>query len=370
MQQKWLVLFTTLTLLSFLIAPVGSARAQEAAPGCPPYEPGLLTEKEFLRSLPVECIREFKETARPGSASAAQEGDAQAKTTGGPDGFGYTYDDAVTYSWITATTNSGLTGDDEVAGPINLGFPFPFYGVPQSQLYFSTNGLISFGAGHWEWSGAAIPYETNPNHIIAPAWDDLLVGAPYNSGAIYYSQGGIAPNRYFVIEWRDVETSYSSPVFSFEAILHENGDIVFQYKSVPSPFWPIVGIEDSLGYNGLEYPYWSVSALKAIRFDYPAPAARFQVSPERLGGFVSPNGYKDYSVTITNTGAPGADTFDISLSSTWPAALYAANGVTLLTDTDADTLIDTGPLQPGASRTVIARPPSASASRSAPRNRG
>jgi S-layer homology domain len=359
MQHKLMVLLTTLVLLSLLIAPNSIAQAQAhgqgTAPDCPLYEPSLLKDKSFWHSLPPECLQDFKTSSIEANRSA-QAQNVQPMTAGGPDGFGYSYDDSVSYSWISASTNSGLTGDDEYTGPIDIGFNFPFYGMPQSQLYFSTNGLITFGAGSWDWSGSDIPNEMNPNNLIAPFWDDLRVGNPYNTGAIYYSQGGSAPNRYFVVEWRNVEYWDDTQNISFEAILHENGDIVFQYQSLPTSYWPVVAIEDSIGYDGLPYSVYMNVPLHAIRFTYPASAARVLVSPaDRNGGFAPINGHKDFKITISNSGTLGADTYDLTITSNWPVTFYASNGITPLTDIDSDGVVDTGPLPQGTSTTIIAR---------------
>src|SRR6266540_2643543 len=212
MQHKLMVLFTMLVMVSFALVPVGAVRAQVQTPrntsGCPPYDPTLSKDLTFLHSLTPECVKVYKTLSRETNV-VAQAQNAQPMTVGGPDNCGYTYDDSVGYSWISASTNSGLIGDDEFTGPINIGFDFPFYGMPQSQLYFSTNGLITFGAGNWEWSGPSIPSDMNPNSFLAPYWDDLRVGSPSNAGAVYYSQGGDSPNRYFVVEWHNVQ-NYAS----------------------------------------------------------------------------------------------------------------------------------------------------------------
>jgi hypothetical protein len=57
-------------------------------------------------------------------------------------------------------------------------------------------------------------------------------------------------------------------------------------------------------------------------------------------------------VSITNNGELGADTYDLTLSSAWSASLYAADGVTLLTDTDHDGTVDTGLVPQGSSVTI------------------
>jgi len=130
---------------------------------------------------------------------------ASPQDTGGPDGFGYTWDDSVAFNWIDARslgTNSGLYGGDEYTGPVDMGFTFPFYENSYNQLYFSTKGLISFEQGSFVWGNTALPNPAPPNNIIVPFWDDLGMysGSRPDSG-IYTYQGGTAPNRYFVVEW-------------------------------------------------------------------------------------------------------------------------------------------------------------------------
>jgi hypothetical protein len=359
MQHKLMVLFTILVMLGLALDPVCVVRAQIQTPGntseCPPYDSTLSKDLTFLHSLPPECVNVYKRLSRQSNITAGKQ-NTQPMTGAGSDSFGYTYDDSVSYSWIDASTNSGLIGDDEFTGPINIGFDFPFYGMPQSRLYFSTNGLITFGAGNWEGSGPGIPNDTNPNNFIASYWDDLRVGNPYNGGAIYYSQFGSAPDRYFVVEWRDVQNYGSATPFSFEAILHENGDIVLKYQSLPGSYWPTVGIEDSSGEDGLEYDYANLSALKAVRFQYPAPAAGVFISPaSRTGGFAPISGATDFDITISNSGTLGADTYDLTMISNWPVTFYASDGVTPLRDSDADTVVDTGPILQGTSTSVIAK---------------
>jgi hypothetical protein len=361
MLRKLTTFLTLLVLTNSWITPASLARAQGTPPVCPPYEAGLLHDKALLESLPPECVRTYKEASR--EAAPRRAGGAPAGVTtlaaGGPDRFGYTYDSAVPYHWIPAGTNSGLRGDDVATGPVDIGFSFPFYGASQTQLYFNTNGLITFGGGSLEWGAFSIPNDLNPNNLIAAFWDDLLVGSPYNNGAIYYSRGGSAPNRYFVLEWRDVQ-NYDDEItrFSFEAILHENGDIVIQHKSLPFSYFSTVGIEDSSGYQGLEYQYGTsgLSAPGAVRFYYPAPARRVLAYSLQPGGFAPLNGYKDFQVVVTNTGSLGTDTYNLRTGdSNWPVTYYALNGSTPLSDTDGDAIVDTGPVAQGASTIFIAR---------------
>ena len=223
MKKYTLFLFHAILLFSLvMIAPARPASAQAAdppaAPDCPPFDPDLMADQGYLRSLPPACMKEFRKTLVDSGLEMGEI--STTMLTGGPDEFGYTFDDNIAQSWISASTKSGLTGDDSYAGPINIGFNFPFYGISQTQLYFNTNGLITFGTGSTSlnWNDP-LPSFLPPNNFIAPLWADLVVGSPYNSGAVYYMQGGTLPNRYFVVEWRNVTLFNGSPTFSFEAIL-------------------------------------------------------------------------------------------------------------------------------------------------------
>ena len=354
-------IFGMIMLVCMIIISFGSVSAkaidQATKPNCPSTDPYLMDNHEFLQTLPLECKSLFREKIQKLSA-AVDQSNVLPMAVGGPDDFGYTFDDTVTYSWISASTNSGVTGDDEFSSPINIGFNFPFYGLTQTDLYFSTNGLITFGSGSRKYNNYLIPSVNSPNNFIAPFWSDLLVGDYGNTGAIYYSQGGIAPNRYFVVEWRNVETLSDSYVFSFEAILYENGDIVIQHQSLPASYYSTVGIENSIGSDGLAYQYGSsdLSAPKAVHFYYPTtPTARVLVSPVSAGKFLTPGNTVSFTITITNIGNLGTDTYDLTTSSTWPVTFYASNGITPLTDTDADTVIDTGPITQGSSRDIVVK---------------
>lgn len=264
-----------------------------------------------------------------------------AASTGGPDDFGYTWDDSVPYAWIDATggTDSGLQGIDAFVGPINLGFDFRFYENTYSQLYISSEGMITFGSGSTVWQNQPIPLAGFPNNFIAPFWDDLTVASPYNSGKVYYQSGGTAPNRYTVVEWYNVTSCCSIPgsdYKTFEAILHENGDIVFQYQSLSGYLRSAtVGIEDSYGTIGLQYLYNAsgLSNNKAIRFYRPAASARAGITPLAQGRFASSSSTQSFQVGIRNMGDLGPDTFNLTSSSGWPITLYASDGVTPISNT-------------------------------------
>ncbi|HCX99373.1 MAG TPA: hypothetical protein DG754_04455, partial [Bacteroidales bacterium] len=183
-------------------------------------------------------------------------------STGGPDLMSYRWidseePDGPVYDWIeisgtgTSVVTYGVNafaGDDNFSEPIPLGFDFPFYGINRTYFHADINGELLLAENDWykpfpnsKWNNdgnpfnyhAPIPgYEEMPA-LIAVFWDDLL--AEENTGDVYYQMFGTAPERYGVIQWnnlRFVAGNGGSQTLCFEVILHENGDIIMQYKNV------------------------------------------------------------------------------------------------------------------------------------------
>lgn len=135
--------------------------------------------------------------------------------------------------------------------------------------------------------------------------------------------GGVAPNRYFVVEWHDVKggyppgTSGGDDTFRFETILYENGDIVFQYQameySLGSHPCGAPGIEDSSRLDRISYVNICnyAPSFKAVRFYRPLPSARVKLDPTEQGSFTTPGETKNLQINIRNTGELGSDTYDL-----------------------------------------------------------
>jgi hypothetical protein len=277
------------------------------------------------------------------------------QTTGGPDDFGYVWNDTTSYNWLDATagTNTGITGDDET-GLVNIGFPFKFYGQAWTQAYLSTNGFLAFGDSDAGCCGGfPIPLPSVPNDVIAPYWNDLTVSSGYNNGAIYILNGGTTPNRYFVIEWKNVTDccqTGATDYKTFEAILFENGNIKFQYQILNGYLESAsVGIEDALGLDGLQIlrQQPGLSNGKVYYITYPPPSARVSVFPTSAGAFGAPGAVVQFTQTIRNTGELGSDTYDLFPTSAWPMMLYDQDGTTPLTDT--------GSIAQGSSKTIVVK---------------
>ncbi|MGQ9556045.1 MAG: hypothetical protein ACUVWR_18235 [Anaerolineae bacterium] len=89
--------------------------------------------------------------ARPGPAwqeLAPAHEELAAQDTGGPDDFGYTWDDSVPFGWVDAAgeMDTGLDQYSTVAGPFPIGFAFRFYDNVHTQFWVSRYGLLGFNA--------------------------------------------------------------------------------------------------------------------------------------------------------------------------------------------------------------------------------
>jgi len=148
------------------------------------------------------------------------------------DAFGYTCRPA-TPVYRIGTTVLPLTGDDESTSA-TLPFPFRFYGIDYTTVNVGTNGFLSFTSVATTFLNTVLPDTAGPNAGVYPFWDDLAVGA---GGAVLTATQGSAPNRRFVVEWRDVvlhdQEGETDPVrINFEVVLFENRSIQFNYRDI------------------------------------------------------------------------------------------------------------------------------------------
>ncbi|MCK4680054.1 choice-of-anchor J domain-containing protein, partial [bacterium] len=180
--------------------------------------------------------------------------------TGGPDAFSYRWidsgeDGGPVYDWIeiSETGTPIITyeapyfyGDDNMSPPLPIGFSFPFYGIDRTEMYVDTNGEILLTDNTWfnhypniGWGSDGnmfnyvypIPGYVEMPALVAAYWDDLM--ADEGVGDVYFQTFGTEPDRYCVIEWHDFRFRYGTwdtSTLTFEMILHEDGEIVFQYQ--------------------------------------------------------------------------------------------------------------------------------------------
>src|SRR5262249_20641355 len=128
-------------------------------------------------------------------------------------------------------------------------------------VQLSDNGHMAFGGGSdGQNVNTAIPNGARPNGIIAPYWDDLIIGnedGPY--GSLKYETRGTAPSRKFVATWDAPIYGWFWPgIPYFQVILEEStNDIVFEYRNAGHEDGrsATIGVESVDGTHGTQFSY-------------------------------------------------------------------------------------------------------------------
>jgi len=112
------------------------------------------------------------------------------------------------------------------AATISLKFQFPFYGHNVKNITIATGGFLYTGEYVHSWLAAT--------QYIAPLMANFDTSQEDNA-TVKYADNGTT----LVVEWgnvylqgRDNKQKTEGP-FTFQAILHHNGDIIFAYKTIP-----------------------------------------------------------------------------------------------------------------------------------------
>jgi|GEM_PF-3555069 len=139
--------------------------------------------------------------------------------------------------YILTTFPAGMTPvTGGIAGPtgnnahsdVPLGFDFTYLGINYSQVRINTNGWLSMnlsGDDGSSFDNNMLFESFGPSTVLAPWWDDLTADA---GSSISYVTTGLAPDRIFTVEWKDV-LSYSSGStvrLNFQVNLHETTNII------------------------------------------------------------------------------------------------------------------------------------------------
>lgn len=173
-----------------------------------------------------------------------------------PDSYGY-FCLVQPAAYVEATNVLPLSGDD-AATEVTLPFPFTLYGTTYATAHVATNGFLNFLAPDASFTNGPIPSASTPNAAIYPYWDDLIVDG---EASVRTELLGSAPNRRFVVEWRNVAFfGDSSRRVDFEAVLFENGHVLTQYRNVAEDAREkgdsaTVGIENDTGTIALQYSF-------------------------------------------------------------------------------------------------------------------
>jgi hypothetical protein len=197
------------------------------------------------------------------------------KGQGGPDSYGYSWidseeDGGPNWEWTdiseTGEQVEGL-GDDQVAGPFEMGFGFPFYGETKNHFWISSNGVISFNNQFVPFANGGIPTNNVYVDFIAWFWDDLMIDSAISK--VYCQHYGEKTIVQFtrMVHYPGTESSITGQV-----IMINNGKVFFRYRQVSETFEATsatIGLQSSEPSVGLQVIYNAeyVHSELALRFD-------------------------------------------------------------------------------------------------------
>jgi subtilisin family serine protease len=130
-------------------------------------------------------------------------------------------------------TGTGINAGDDSSLSVTTPFPIRFAGANPgfNSVFIGSNGILSFSTAVTAFSNTALP-STASSTLVAPFWDDLNPG-PSGNGEIFHTALGTAPNREFVIEYRDISHFSNVRAATFQVVFFENSpNILFNYCDV------------------------------------------------------------------------------------------------------------------------------------------
>ncbi len=130
------------------------------------------------------------------------------------------------------------------------GFEFEYYGQTYSELFVSSNGLISFVSPNDSSQNTDFT-DLPPEAVIAPFWDDLFVSVGDQDG-VFWDLLSANGDRQLIIQWHNVrlmgEGTTGLDPLTFQVVLRESDNsIQFNYQN----------LENRLPQRGLEFPVGS-----------------------------------------------------------------------------------------------------------------
>ncbi|XP_039595904.1 plexin domain-containing protein 1 isoform X1 [Polypterus senegalus] len=150
------------------------------------------------------------------------------------------HDPITTQLWVDLTSlehsqvrvHGILSNTHRQASRVALSFDFPFYGHHLRQITIATGGFI--------FTGEVIYRMLTATQYIAPLMANFDPSISKNSTVRYYDNGTV-----FVVQWDRVILQGRKHVgaFTFQVVLHKEGNITFSYRDVPIPIREISSVQ-------------------------------------------------------------------------------------------------------------------------------
>ncbi len=247
-----------------------------------------------------------------GSDAEAVPGRPSPFKSGGPDAFGYSYDDnrepggPSSDAWVElgGTAPIGPTANDALSEEIPIGFSFPFYGQNFTHLRACTNGWLSLTNSNLTTGvNTSLPNAgaTTPENLLAVFWDALDFNGLQRLRVQRTASRMIV--EYFAV-------SRATGIYaenSFQVQLYPDGTILYLYDSMQATNLNscTIGIQNGARDDGLQVafnvPYIAgTPRVSAIRFR--APPVFLSVSPR--SGDIPPGESQDLTVHFDSSDLP------------------------------------------------------------------
>ncbi len=138
-----------------------------------------------------------------------------------------------------------IAKDEGIAGPINIGFAFPFFTNAFTQLYVSPNGFVTFSPFSGDTStNTILPSAAAPSNAIAFFWDDLMI----TTGHVFTLTDTI--NGTFTLEFQNVLLKGTAATVNCQLILKTTGEILMEYRSLGVSNACTVGVQNAARTQG------------------------------------------------------------------------------------------------------------------------
>jgi hypothetical protein len=119
---------------------------------------------------------------------------------------------------------------------IPIGFTFPFYGVANTTVFVSSNGLLNFGTGNTAFTNADLT-TTPAQASIAAFWDDLHTGGGQPASNVLFQVSGEGSDQHLTIQWNQIRFftgGVAGDTITYQAQLFADGRIQINYQDLAS----------------------------------------------------------------------------------------------------------------------------------------
>lgn len=249
-------------------------------------------------SLLKNATEDTVEFSFPGYAS---------RDLGGPDNFGYSWIDSdeeggPNWEWVDIAETGNLVeglGDDNVVGPFEMSFDFPFYGQPKHLFWINSNGAISFNDLVLPYANGLIPTNNDYTDFIAWFWDDLTIDTAITRIYIQNYEEQTIVQFTKMVHYPGTESFITAQV-----IMRINGAIFIRYRMISETFEKTSATVGLQSYNpelGLQVVYNAeyLHSEMAVRFDLNR---NFIVTVHPASGHLPPNSQEHIWITYSSVG--------------------------------------------------------------------